>query len=208
MRQASCQRRAPAVRARPSQLLAALLLLVTACSLGGGTYSEIKPGRFEVGGAYSLHTQVPWSGRRDRNQILLTIDGERLEALRLFAGVRDGAPLIPGVSRDQRDIPVFRAGMRALDVADLVTASYRLVNEGEAEARALRPAPFGTLDGFRFDFTFTTRDGLEKRGMALGAVTPGPESRLHLILFTAAAAHYFDTYRATIDALFASVETG
>ena len=34
-------------------------------------------------------------------------------------------------------------------------------------ATALRPAPFGTSKGFRFDLSFTNADGLQMKGMAL-----------------------------------------
>jgi len=194
------------VQPTPAWSVVPLILLVAACTFGS-VYTRIEPVRIDVGGYYSLEPQVVWSARPNGNHIVLTIDGESLQAMHLFAGMRDGQPLIPSARPGDRDVPVYRAGMRALDIADLVTASFRLINEGESETQDLRPTQFGALDGFRFDFTYTTRDGLAKRGMVLGAVTAPPDRRLNLIIFTAAAAHYFDASRETINALFQSVKT-
>jgi hypothetical protein len=177
-------------------------LTLSACA----NYQAVEPKRHEIGDAYSVAPDRIWSRARQADHTLWTVDGPSLEALHMWADLQDGAALVdpPAGSGDTKDLPVYKSGMRAGDIADLVAASLTLQG-GDARVRKLRPAKFGTLDGFRFAVDFETGDGLEKRALAKGAVSD--DGRLHLIVYEAAAEHYFEVHRRSAEAVFASVET-
>ncbi len=186
-------------KARWSALLAAAGLLA-ACA----EYALVEPGVREVGGAYRVHPQVAWNRRADQGVEFWTIDGEALQQLSLYAGIEDGDALLPGKTGKDEDMPVYRSGMRAVDVQDLVVASYRETGAQDIEARGLRPAPFGPWRGFRFELDFVDSDGLQRRAKALGAIDD--DGRLHLILYDGSRQHYFPKYEDEVDSLMGSVE--
>jgi hypothetical protein len=66
----------------------------------------------------------------------------------------------------------------------------------------LRPAPFGSHSGFRFELEYNTGAGLEMSGMAAGAVVG---DTLYLILFTAPSIHYLESRAPDVDGIIASV---
>jgi len=185
---------------RAGLALVAATMLLAACS----HYALVPPAPYTVADAYVVEPQRPWSRVRRGGHELWTVDGPALQALHLWAGIADGEALIAGRDEHDKDVPVYRRGMRAPDVADLVAASISLQG-GEATVEALRPAPFGALRGFRFELSFATESGLEKRAACLGAITP--DGRLHLIVYEGAAEYYFGQYQDSVAALFGSVRT-
>src|SRR5436190_17081455 len=44
-----------------------------------------------------------------------------------------------------------------------------LLHTQQLRTAGLHPVPFGSVTGFRFDLTFTTKDGLQMKGIALFA---------------------------------------
>ena len=78
------------------------------------------------------------------------------------------------------------------------TADYQ-----QLKTDGLRPVPFGTATGFRFDLTFTTKDGLLMKGLALFAQR---RKKLDAILFFAPSEYYFDRYAPTVERIFTSVK--
>jgi hypothetical protein len=72
----------------------------------------------------------------------------------------------------------------------------------QLEARNLRPRRFGPADGFAFDFAYVDRNDLEGQGLAAGGVVGG---RLHVIVYSGLAAHYFPKYRDAVERMIDSV---
>jgi hypothetical protein len=62
------------------------------------------------------------------------------------------------------------------------------INAASIDVKNLRPADFGSLPGFRFDFSFLSKEGLERQGLALGCVHAG---KLLLMVYTGTREHYF-----------------
>jgi hypothetical protein len=188
----------------PTRLAFALVLLaVSACA---PIILLVEPGPRDIGGAYQITTPIAWSRFAMAPTEQWTVDGLTLQNLHLFAGLDDGDVLFAESRRRADDgVPRYRRGMRASDVAEFVAASLAERGAGEVETAALRPAPFGALDGFRFDIAFLSGDGLAYRGAALGAV--GDDGRLHLILYTGTRQHYFAAHLEAAEAIFGSVET-
>ena len=183
------------MRAKISCLI--LLLVLASCS----PYRLIEPKQQTIGERYSVTTPVAWTGATIRNGETWTINGPALDELNFFAGLGEGRSLVSPDSGAGVP-PVFKARMRANEVMELVTDSLAYSGYKRVKGSKLRPAKFGQLSGFRFEFVFTTEDGLKYAGKAIGAVDKG---ELHLILFSAPFSHYFPTYNQTVEQIFSSI---
>ncbi len=135
--------------------------------------------------------------------VIWTIDGVGLNELRFYTAIAPGRPLmtIPGVQF--RDLGKYEGTMLADDVMNLFASTLDKAGHQQIRTAALRPAPFGAVTGFRFDFSYVTMDGLQMKGMALAAQRGG---RLDYIIFTAPAEYYFDRYAPTVEQIFGSVQ--
>ena len=159
-----------------------------------------------IGNGVTIVPQVTWSQATNKTDLgpMWTIDGIGLNELRFYTAIAPGRPLmrVPGV--EIRDLGRYEETMLADDVMNLFASTLDKAGHQQIRTAALRPAPFGSVTGFRFDFTYATMDGLQVKGMVLAAQRGG---RLDLIMFTAPAEYYFDRYSPTVDQIFASVRT-
>ena len=89
------------------------------------------------------------------------------------------------------------------DVMDMIASTLGKNGDQQVRTSALRPVPFGTVTGFRFDLAFTTEDGLQMKGMAFFAQR---RKRLDVILFVAPSEYYYDQYAPTVERIFSSVQ--
>jgi hypothetical protein len=160
-----------------------------------------------VGDGITVDPQIAWTNvadTRDRDTVSVwTIDGLGLDELLFFSGVTAGAPLlrIPGVA--QKDMVLYNTTMLPDDVMDMIASTLGKAGDQQLRTSALRPVPFGTVTGFRFDLAFTTEDGLQMKGMAFFAQR---RKKLDVILFVAPSEYYYDQYAPTVEKIFSSVQ--
>ena len=181
--------------------IAVLLATLAACA----QYSLVEAKKQKIGGAYTVDAQIAWSKHSEGKVELWTVDGPALEAVRFFKGLSDGDALFkrPRGAAKEVKYPTYKVGMTANDVMDLTVDSIVRAGAGQVKAGNLRPAQFGSVSGFRFELTFLSKDGLEMRGSAAGAVL---EDKLHMILYTGARVHYYPKYRDHVEQLLTSIE--
>jgi len=174
-------------------------LALAACAMAS---VEVEgPGRHEIGNAYSISTSQSWTHFETPSGEFWTIHGATLGRLRTWANVGGGEPL---VEVKDRTMPIFKKGSTAVEVAELVADTVEALASGaDVEIIGLRPAPFGSQAGFRFEIRLID-NGLPLHGVALGSVETGA---LNLILFTAPAEYYFDLYSPEVETILASVST-
>jgi len=182
--------------------LAALCTILSACA----GYKAVQGDKaVSIGNGVSIVPQVTWSQgvSLTGSGAYWTIDGIGLNELRFYTAIAPGRPLmtIPGVQF--RDMGKYEDTMLADDVMNLFASTLDKAGHAQIRTVALRPAPFGAVTGFRFDFSYVTTDGLQMKGMVLAAQRGG---RLDYISFTAPAEYYFDHYTQTVDQIFASVQ--
>jgi hypothetical protein len=203
-----------------------ILLLIVLLFIGGCTqYTAVPAERRAIGSLYSVKSNVAWSQADEGGMQLWTIDGPLLEALR-FVTLNDGDTLFQTSDKEAK-LPRFRAHMTPNEVVEFFVASLKSVSGGvdthqlskgmvqPAQIRAgsinaasidvknLRPADFGKVPGFRFDFSFLSKEGLERRGTAFGSIHAG---KLLLMVYTGTKEYYFDKHKQDVETIFSSVE--
>ncbi len=161
----------------------------------------------DIGDNITVEPQVAWANavgplNGGMSGTVWTIDGFGLNELRFLTGVAAGAPLLRIDGVDRKDMVVYNATMLPDDVMEMTASTLGKASFQQLRTTGLRPVPFGTATGFRFDLTYTTKDGLQMKGMALFAQR---RNKLDLLLFVAPSEYYYDRYVPTVERVFASV---
>jgi hypothetical protein len=173
-----------------------------AASLGG--YRLIEPGRQTIAGAYTVEPARPWSAFARGEPTTWTIDGPNLQRLRFIGGIEDGQPLLPNppllaLLRVPDRRPRFRTALTLPEVAEIVADGLF----GSLFApRNIRPAPFGTAPGFRFEVSYATSDGVSREALVAGAVI---DRRLHVVVYEGTALHHFARHRDEAERIIDSI---
>ena len=134
----------------------------------------------------------------DSEAVLWTVNGPALDAIRFFDALHDGDTMFAAVG--DQELPSYRADMKPNDVMELVVDSVAREGANEVAAAALQPVEFGDRDGFHFEMTLLSPEGLEMKGIVVGLQT---ERELYLILYTGTAMYYFPKYRPTVEDIIA-----
>jgi|GEM_PF-553568 len=196
----------------------AALLLLSGCGggMGGGgggfgisEYRLVEPGPRRVArGRIQVTPTVAWNrSPRSPQEISReenwTLNGPHLDNLTFIGGVRSGEPIVRNQRRsDWRQVPNFRADMPPTDIIGIVETFYRVRGGSVSfETRAVQPRIFLGRPGFQFDYERLGGDEVRRLGRG-AAVVIG--DRLYMILFDAAAMHYFPTGAAEAERIIAS----
>lgn len=181
--------------------LIAFICLLSAC-VQYTLVEQSKPVTFDD--TYIVDPQIAWSKHSEGDVELWTVDGPLLQELIFFTGIADGKPLFPpNPQAKEKELPLFDEKMTALEVRDLLVATLSRRNQFSVETKGLRPWQFGSIDGFRFELTLVTVDGLNKQGFAVGTMRDG---KLYIIAYSAAEVYYYDKYKDTVERLLGSIE--
>lgn len=184
---------------------AAAAIVVLAVVAGCAKYRLVEPERRDVGDFFSVEPQIEWSALSEGDLEVWTVNGQALEAVYFVKGLDDGDPFFkPKIGEKKQERPTFRAHMTANEVMEFIVDTMSATGAGEVEATGLRPERFGAYPGFRFALDYLSEDGLEKQGVAFGAVVEG---ELYLLLYLAASEHYFDAYEGHVERMIDSIET-
>jgi len=186
-----------------SKLAIPALLAVTLLSgcAGVDAVSAGKPA--DLGDGVSVVPTTVWArvhgGALDP---LLTIDGIGLGEVRYFTGVKPGDPLFKVAGVPNAEIGGYKPDMLPNDVMELLVANLSKAGAQDVQTAALKPAKFGSRDGFAFNLSFVSKDGLNMRGEALATQRNG---KLDMLLYTAPDEYYFAHRQADVEQLFATI---
>lgn len=185
---------------RVVSLLCVLLLAgcATATSVSEGPYKVGKAYQIEVGQQWAALPQVLTSQRTGR---FLTIDGPDLNLLQLVPALKENQSLLKERSKDN-PVPKYRADMSPTEIVEFVTDTMATQGYQNISTQALRPSPFGTLSGVRFDLRAQAPDGLNINGTALFAQRDG---KLNLIVYLAPEEYYYGLHASEIERILSSV---
>jgi hypothetical protein len=187
---------------RRVQVAARLLAFAALTGLAAcGVYGSVGLERREIAGYYSVDPQIEWSRYSDGGMEVWTVDGMFLDSLQFTAALENGDKLYDISGKE--DVPLFRSNMTESEVMEFVADSFAAAGAQKIETRNLAPAPFGPLAGFRFDMTFQSENGLDKLGTVLGTLKDG---ELYLIIYSAAAQHYYPLHKPAVEKLLASIQ--
>lgn len=180
------------------------LLLALSC-VACTQYSLVGPGRTTVDGLL-LEPGTAWNRASGMTTgpgtETWTMDGTLLDSLVVLAAVPDGKPLalLRGVSTDK--LAPFQKTMTANEVMDLFEATFAVeMKTTVLETRSLRPAPFGGVEGFRFEASYTGADEVESEVAVAGTISGG---KLYLLVYRGARLHYFPKYLPAFEQIVAS----
>jgi hypothetical protein len=192
----------------PFAALALLLMLSLTAFLGGPKLIEAaKP--HQIGKtALTVTPSKSWArlgrpGHFHRIAEVWTIDGEPLNTITFFAGLKDDERLFRQPSRSEVQLPKFRSTMAPQELAEFVESSFRILTGSSAfRVTDLKPATVAGAQGFQMDVDYIGQDDeLKRKGRIAGAVHDG---KLYLIVYQAAAMSFFDRYLAEADAIIKS----
>lgn len=182
--------------------LAACLLAVSLLA-GCVAYTAVEPAKKrEIGGVFRVEPATSWSALKSGNSEHWTINGLSLEAISFVTNVADGKPVSPDIQGEKA--PTFRAGMNATEVVDLYEAYLAERGYSQVEVRGLRPYAISGAEAFRFEFSAFNTNGLAKRAIVIGLIDP--DKGLNLVIYEAAAEHYYEASLAAAEKVLASLE--
>jgi hypothetical protein len=182
-----------------------ILLVIVTIMVGCAHYSLVDSReKFLVGKGILVKTNIAWNVAKENGLIIWTIDGPGLQKLLFFTGIKDGKPLFkPKPGQDSEKVPMFRNTMTSLEIVDLIEASLSRQNVHQFEKKNLQPKNIGGEEGFQFDFSYFSEQGLEYEGLAAGTIK---NNQLYLFLYTGVALHYFEKYISEVDYILQSIE--
>jgi hypothetical protein len=185
---------------RAAAVLAIVMLATVAagCATTRARYTLVEPSARAIDTFYTVEPQLAWTSYASGKIETWTIDGFLLETLRFYKGIDDGEPLIKGGANEDKR-PRFRTALTPTEITELVVES---IFGPRITPKNVRPAPFGSAQGFRFELTYFTRDGVKRDALVAGAVL---DKRLHVIVYDGTSLYHFGKYRADAERVIESV---
>lgn len=173
----------------------AALIALSACA----GLKAVPPGPYASGG-YQVTVGRTWTDLgpligSPKAVRMLTIDGPMLNSLFIIDGLKPGEYLVRAPSKE-KPTPTWKAGMTPTEQVEMVADSLVAIGFQRVATDNLRPVKVGDKDGMRFDITAQTSAGLDVAGIAQLAEING---RLYIIIYTAAAEHYFQATKAEVE---------
>jgi hypothetical protein len=175
-------------------LSAALVCGVAASPAAGNSLVAVGP---QAKIAKSTLSAVPgseWnklSYRGGKNVEIWTIDGDELNKVTFYGGVKVGQTLFKEADKKHAPLPRVTSNMLITDIPSLLESSYRIqLNTTQMSIDSQEPASIDGHKGIRFTFSFVRQDDeVQRKGEAVGAFVG---DRLYLVTYEAPALHFFD----------------
>lgn len=186
---------------RTIKLFACLMTaaLVASCT----TFTAAPPAKKqEIGGVFQVTPTVLWSATKNGNNHIWTINGTGLEAITFITNIKDGQAISPRLQGE--DAPKFSNDMTVTDVVDLFESVLVARDYAQIQVRGLQPLKISEEDAFRFEYDGFNSSGLAKKGVVVGLIDG--EKGLNLVIYEAAAEHYYEASREAAEGILDSLE--
>jgi hypothetical protein len=190
------------ILSNPLRRACAIGLFLSVLTTGCAGYSLVKGGEHVSIGSMSVQAPGDWNHWRGGGGTeFWTLDGPALQHILFVKGVGDDEAPWP-TRGDRETVPKFRKGMSAIEIRELVQATMAVEAFQNVRITDLKPATFGGHPGFTFAMTMTSKQGLDMKGLARGAVI---KDKLYMTVYRGAALHFFDRGFADYEKISASL---
>lgn len=182
-----------------------ILFVLTIC-LGASAcvYTHIEAKPQTVAGAFHVNTPVEWNQRDQEKMTVWTIDGQGLQLLGFVNGIDDGQVLYPGGKPDILEkLPKFDKKMSLPEIRELLLNSIEAASLEDVREEKFEPAKFGGEDGFRLQYRAASKQGLEYRGMLVGAVRNG---KLWFVQYAGTDLYYYEKALPAVEEILNSLK--
>lgn len=176
----------------------AATLLIAGCA----QVSHVATGEVTLKNRLVVTVDKPWNqferGLDDATPTW-TQDGITVDALRFYAGLKDGDLLAPTPAGAKAVKPLaFRASMQTAELVSLFEGLY--ARDGSTfTLQRVAPHPFAGGDGFRFEFaSIRKNDEVHLSGVGWGAIRGG---ELFAITYTAPRLSFFARHLGSAEAI-------
>lgn len=130
------------------------------------------------------------NGNVGKNTETWTLDGEQLNEVTFFGGIKQGKPLVRERSKKRDPLPKFTSSTLLIEIPELLEGTYRTYKRiGAFELLSIEPTRFLGHDGVTFNYQYVDADQLTRRGEARASIIDG---KLYMVTFDAPRLHYFD----------------
>jgi hypothetical protein len=179
-------------------VVVAVAVLAAACA----RFGRVGPGRVDIAGAYTVDSPVAWDRSTEGKSEMWTVDGLDLQRLTFVNGLADGDALFEAEGDNAENPPRFHSNMSPVEIKELIEAGFRASGAHQLETYDFRPEMFGSLPGYRFEFSYTLASGLENEGTVIGANKDG---KLYLIVYTGTRFYYYGKHKDDVERLIDSI---
>lgn len=180
----------------------ALSLAAALIAAGCAQVSHVATGDVTLRERLTVTVDKPWNqferGLGD-NTPTWTQDGITVDALRFYAGLKDGDLIAPTPSEPKGSKPLaFKATMQPAEIVALFETLYS--RDGSSfQLDRLTPQPFAGQAGFRFEFSgIRKNDEVRLKGIGWGAVRNG---ELFAITYTAPRLSFFERHVGSAESI-------
>lgn len=192
--------------------LALYLLMLTSCTTSNTTdaVTIVTGTRLIADNGVSLTPTTGWWLVHQANchTIQLTSGGTDIDRFELHTGIIAGSVLPIGnryCRTSEADAePHQRSQITYPDIQSAFLETLRQQKAQNIRSMYLRQTQFGAERGFRFEYAYTDKYGINRQGLVLGAQRAGA---LDLAVFDAPALYYFNHLRPDAEEMFASIRT-
>lgn len=141
-------------------------------------------------------------GRQGKQSEVWTIDGEKLNELIFYVGIKDGTALAPKMKKVV--LPMWQQKTLLVELPELFESTWR-ATRGVTDFAQLSSTPRQFLghEGIAFDYEYANADNLHVRGSAVATIIDG---QLYMIALNAPRLNYFDRVKPAFDAIVASAK--
>lgn len=189
---------------RSLKRIAAILCLLLPLA-GCVSFTLAKGGEsIDLGEGVTVRPPSDWNRLSLGKYEYWTLDGLRLQNILFVKGAEDGEAIVyrrRTTEDEEKDtFPKYRKGMTLLEIRELLESTWARQEFHRVRVTRFGPASLGGSSGFEIAFAYDTKDGLEMRGLAAGAVVGG---KLYLAIYSGTRIHFFERgekdFRAIIE---------
>ncbi len=183
-----------------------IVLLITLLAVSGCIPSFQLKGKGEarMWDSYSVAVTEDVNELKTGTSILWTQDGPILEAIEFWKPLADGDSLPLNYTPSNADkAPAYRADMTPEEVVEMIRGSFALTALTPTKVDHLRPADFGTKQGYRVDLALSSASGDDFLSEVLFA---SDGKKLYALYFNGRATHYFEARKPVFDQIVSSIQ--